>query len=197
MKGKMKKIFKVLMTIVRALSDKVHCQLDPIGFARSLGVRVGNGVRFYGISRQMFGSEPWFISIGSNCYITADVQFITHDGGTLILRKEQPDLEWTAPIKIGDDVYIGIRAIILPGVSIGNRCIIGAGSVVTKDVPENSVAAGVPAKVLCSTDDYMARMKEKSLKCGHLPAEQKAEVIKKIYRNRGWCDHSSSSECSK
>lgn len=184
----MKRLVQVLLAKVRSLSDKIHGLIDPVGFARSLGVRVGNCVQFYGISRQMFGSEPWFISIGNNCYITAGVQFVNHDGGTLILRKEQPDLEWTAPIEVGDDVYIGIRTIILPGVKIGNRCVIGAGAVVTKDIPDNSVAAGVPAKVLCSTDDYMARMKEKSLRCGHLPADQKAEVIKTIYRNKGWCD---------
>ena len=52
------------------------------------------------------------------------------------------------PVKIGDDVWIGGRVIILPGVTIGNGCIIGAGAVVTKDIPPYSVAVGVPAKVV-------------------------------------------------
>ena len=99
----------------------------------------------------------------------------------MILRKEVPDLEWTAPIMVGNDVYIGIRAMILPGVTIGNRCIIGAGSVVTKDIPDNSVAAGVPARVIKSTDEYLENMKKKSLKCGHLKGEEKAKVLKKIF----------------
>ena len=62
--------------------------------------------------------------------------------------KRVPDLELTAPIAVGDDVYIGVNAVILPGVTIGNRCIIGAGAVVTKSIPGNSVAVGVPAKVV-------------------------------------------------
>ena len=54
----------------------------------------------------------------------------------------------TAPVVIGNNVWIGDRVIILPGVHIGNGTIIGAGSVVTRDIPPNSVAAGNPAKVL-------------------------------------------------
>jgi len=152
-----------------------------VKFARSLGVRLGENVRFYGISRAMFGSEPWLITIGNNVFITAGVHFVTHDGGTLILRKEVPDLEWTAPIKIGNDVYIGVRSTILPGVTIGNRCIIGACSVVNKDIPDNSVAAGCPAKVVRSTDDYLERLKAKSLKLGHLSGKEKEIMLKKHF----------------
>lgn len=68
-----------------------------------------------------------------------------------------------------------------PGVTIGNRCIIGAGSVVTKSIPDNSVAAGVPARVLKTTDEYLEQMKAKSLKCGHLRGEQKAKALKEIF----------------
>ena len=52
------------------------------------------------------------------------------------------------PVEIGDDVWIGRRAIIMPGVKIGNGCVIGAGAVVTKDIPDYSVAAGAPARVI-------------------------------------------------
>jgi acetyltransferase-like isoleucine patch superfamily enzyme len=135
-------------------------------------------VTFYGIDRGMFGSEPWLIWLGDNVYITAGVQFITHDGGTLILRKEIPDLEWTAPISVGNDVYLGLRALILPGVTIGNRCIIGAGAVVTKDVPDNSVVGGVPARHISSVDEYLEKMKAKSLGLGDLPAPQKATALR-------------------
>jgi len=163
---------------VRGLRDRVLAARDPQAFARSLGVRLHGRVTFYGIDRGMFGSEPWLISFGDNVYVTAGVQFITHDGGTLILRKEIPDLEWTAPITVGNDVYLGVRALILPGVTIGNRCIIAAGSVVTRDVPQNSVVGGVPARRISSVDEYMEKMKVKSLGLGHLSASEKATRLK-------------------
>lgn len=165
----------------KTIKEMIHSCVDPNGYARSVGVRMGENVVIYGMASRMFGSEPWMITLGSNVYLTAGVTFITHDGGTLILRKEVPDLEWTAPIVVGNDVYIGIRTIILPGVTIGNRCIIGAGSVVTKSIPDNSVAAGVPARVLKTTDEYFKAMQEKSLKCGHLAGEEKAQVLKRIF----------------
>lgn len=170
---------------MRSLRDRRFGARDPVGFARSLGVRVGDNVTFYGISRSMFGSEPWMIKIGNNVYITAGTDFITHDGGTLILRKEVPDLEWSAPIEIGNEVYIGVRCIILPGVTIGDRCIIGAGSIVSKSVPDNSVYAGVPARFICTTDEYLEKMQRKSLKIGHLRGREKDEALREIYKQKG------------
>ena len=61
-------MFDVIKNITRSLRDRFFSARDPVGFARSLGVRVGENVRFYGISRGMFGSEPWMIKIGNNCY---------------------------------------------------------------------------------------------------------------------------------
>ncbi|MDD6564092.1 MAG: DapH/DapD/GlmU-related protein, partial [Clostridiales bacterium] len=55
---------------------------------------------------------------------------------------------FTAPVNIGDDVWIGGGSIILPGVTIGNNVIIGAGSVVTKDVPDNTLAYGNPCRII-------------------------------------------------
>lgn len=169
------------LTAVRFLRQTMHAYTDPCGYARSVGVRMGRNVVIYGMASRMFGSEPWMITLGDNVYITAGVMFITHDGGTLILRQEVPDLEWTAPITVGSNVYIGMRSIIMPGVTIGNRCIIGAGSIVAKSIPDNSVAAGVPARVIRTTDEYLERMKAKSLKVGHLRGEEKAQALKKIF----------------
>lgn len=169
------------MTIVERLLDRRRAQRDPVAFARSLGVKIHGSVRFYGIDRSMFGSEPWLITLGDNVYITAGCQFITHDGGTLILRKTYPDLEWTAPIEIGDDVYLGLRTMILPGVAVGDRVIVAAGSIVTKDVPSDSVVAGVPARVICSMDDYVERMKSKSLGIGHLRGAEKDRELRRLH----------------
>jgi acetyltransferase-like isoleucine patch superfamily enzyme len=167
--------------LLRFIKREIHAKLDPLGYARSVGVRIGNNVRFYGMRSSTFSSEPWLVSIGDNVYVTAGVCFITHDGGALVLRKEVPDLDWAAPITIGNDVYIGLRSLILPGVSIGDRCIIGAGSVVTKSIPSNSVAAGVPARVIETTDEYLEALQEKSLHCGHLHGAEKAAFYKRHF----------------
>lgn len=170
-----------LNNLVKFVIALIKSKINPIGYARSIGVILGDNVNFYGMRPGMFGTEPWLITIGNNVYITADCQFITHDGGTLILRNEVPDLEWTAPISIGNDVYIGIRSIILPGVKIGNRVIIGAGTIVHKDIPNNSVAVGVPAMVVKTVDQYLEIMKKKSLHCGHLKGIEKEKVLKKLF----------------
>jgi acetyltransferase-like isoleucine patch superfamily enzyme len=171
----------LLRTSIMMFKDRLAGFRDPEAFARSLGVRLNGKVTFYSIRRGMFGSEPWLISFGDNVYITSGVQFVTHDGGTLILRKEIPDLEWTAPISVGNDVYFGVKALVLPGVAIGNRCIIAAGAVVTKDVPDNTVVGGVPAKRISSVDEYMDKMKAKSLGLGHLSGNEKALELKKHF----------------
>ncbi len=173
--------FRRVIRVWRHIRDEIHAKLDPLGYARSIGVTLGENVHFYGMPPGMFGTEPWLITIGNNVHITAGCAFITHDGGTLVLRKEVPDLEWTAPITIGNDVYIGLRTLIMPGVTIGNRVIIGAGSVVTHDIPDNSVAVGAPARVVKSTDEYLEQMKKKSLKCGHLQGREKEAVLKGIF----------------
>jgi acetyltransferase-like isoleucine patch superfamily enzyme len=170
-----------LLAVLRYLFWQVRAKLSPNAYARSLGVKLGKNVHFYAMRPAMFSTEPWLITIGDNVYITAGCQFITHDGGTLILRKEVPDLELTAPISIGNDVYIGLNATILPGVRIGNRVIIGAGSIVAKDIPDNSVAVGVPARVVKTVDEYLANAKVRSLHFGHLGAREKEKALRRYF----------------
>ncbi len=170
-----------VISLIRHIKREVHAKIDPLKYARSIGVTLGKNVNFYGMASGMFGTEPWLITIGDNVHITSGCVFITHDGGTLILRKDFPDLEWTAPIVVGSDVYMGMRTIVLPGVTIGRRVIIGAGSVVSRDIPDNSVAAGVPARVIKSVDEYLVQMQKKSLKCGHVQGLEKEAVLKKHF----------------
>ena len=94
------------------------------------------------------------------------------------LGKREGDLQY--PV-IGDNVYIGYRSIIMPGVTIGNNCIIAAGSVVTKDVPDNSVVGGVPAKIIKSSFEYLEKIKQDSLHLGHLQGKKKDIAIRKYY----------------
>lgn len=111
-------------------------------------------------------------------HITDGVKFITHDGGTLLFRKKIPDLEITKPIVVGNDVYIGNNVIILPGVTIGNNVVIGAGAVVSKDIPDNSVAVGVPARVIKSTEEYLEKLQKESLHLANLKGKQKDKALR-------------------
>ena len=118
-------------------------------------------------------------------HITAGVKFITHDGGTLLYRHLIPDLEITKPIKIGNNVYIGNNVILLPGVTVGNNVIIGAGAIVSKDIPDNSVAVGVPAKVIKTADEYFQKIQRESLHLGNLKGEEKDRALMKYYGYTG------------
>lgn len=86
---------------------------------------------------------------------------------------------------IGNDVYIGNNVIILPGVTIGNNVIIGAGAVVTKTIPDNSVAVGVPARVIKTADEYLEKIKTESLHLGHLKGQEKDRALMDYYGYKG------------
>jgi acetyltransferase-like isoleucine patch superfamily enzyme len=119
-------------------------------YAKYLGVNIGNNCRIY---TKNFGTEPFLVSIGNHCTITAGVVFVTHDGSTWLHNDEKGRRYFYAPIEIGNDVFVGINTIIMPGVKIEDRVIIGAGSVVVKSVPSGVVVAGNPAKIIGSYDE--------------------------------------------
>ena len=114
------------------------------------------GKRVSVMGRVKFGSEPYLIKLGDDVRISFDVTFVNHDGGTWAFRdrKEYRDVIKYGRIEVGNRTFIGCKSIIMPGVHIGERCVIGAGSVVTKDVPDGMVACGVPAKVIMTTEEY-------------------------------------------
>ncbi|MCL6234477.1 acyltransferase [Acinetobacter sp. ANC 5579] len=127
-----------------------------IAFARYKGVKLGENCRIY---IKNWGSEPFLISIGDHVTVTSGVKFITHDGSTCLVKDSQGKrYQRFAPIQVGSHVFIGVNTIVMPGVSIGSNVVIGAGSVVTKDIPDNSVAIGVPAKVVSSFTDYQSKI---------------------------------------
>lgn len=94
-------------------------------------------------------------------------------------------MEITKPIVVGNDVYIGNNVIILPGVTIGNNVVIGAGAVVSKDIPDNSVAVGVPARVIKTTDEYLEKIKRESLHLGHLKGQEKDKALMEHFGYKG------------
>lgn len=174
---------KMINKIYRKLYKIIVGKLFPIKYAKRIGVNFVGEVYIYGFIS--YGTEPWLITIGDKCHITDGVKFITHDGGTLLFRKEIPDLEITKPIIIGNNCYIGNNVIILPGVSIGNNSIIGAGAIVSRDIPEDSVAVGIPARVIKTTAEYLEKIKKESLHLGHLHGEEKDRALMEYYKYKG------------
>lgn len=172
-------IFNRKLRIILKPFIDIYSRIWPEKYAKKIGVNIGDNSHFYG--KIFWGTEPWLITIGDNVHITGQCKFVNHDGGTLIFRSEIPDLEITKPIVIRDNVYIGEETLILPGVEIGSNVVIGARSVVTKDIPSNSVAVGVPCKVIKSTDEYLEKLKRESLHLGHLKGKEKDDALKKYY----------------
>lgn len=126
---------------------------SPETRAKRAGVKMGKE-NF--IAGDFWSSEPYLITIGNHCQITRDVKFFTHGGGGAI-RRQYPNFDCFGKIIIGDYVYIGNNAMVMPGVSIGDNVLVAAGSVVTKSVPSNVVVGGNPAKILCKIEDYVQR----------------------------------------
>lgn len=171
--------------IYRKLYAMIVGKLSPVKYAQKIGVNFKDpsSVKLYGNTG--WSTEPWLVTIGKNVHITNNVRFVGHDGGTLLFRHLVPDLEITKPITVGDDVYIGNNVLIMPGVNIGNKVIIGAGAVVTRDIPDNSVAVGIPARVIKTADEYFEKIQRESLHLGHLKGEAKDRALMDYYNYKG------------
>ena len=121
----------------------------------ALGLNVGNN-----FNRQektiIDQSHCWLITIGNNVTLAPRVHILAHDAST----KSALDYTRIGLVNIGNNVFVEASSIILPGVSIGDNTVIGAGSVVTSDIPSNSVAVGNPAKVISTYDDYISKRKQ-------------------------------------
>jgi acetyltransferase-like isoleucine patch superfamily enzyme len=101
-----------------------------------------------------FSSEPYLIELGDHVLIASHVQFITHEGGWCFSDEICPGNNIFGRIKVGNNVTIGMGAILLPGTDIGDNCIVGAGSVVRGNIPPDSVINGNPAKVVMKFSLY-------------------------------------------
>ncbi|QNG58481.1 acyltransferase [Bacillus sp. PAMC26568] len=118
------------------------------------GMKVGENCHGLGASTIDY-AHCWLIEIGNNVTFAPQVYLLAHDAST----KRYLDYTKIAKIRIEDNVFIGARALIMPGVTIGKDSIIAAGSVVTKSVPAGSVVGGNPGKIITNTESYIAKHK--------------------------------------
>lgn len=154
------------------------------------GLRLGNNLEIH----TGFFFDPshcYLISIGNNCVFAPNVRLIAHDASA----KHVVGYAKIGRIDIGDNCFLGDSVIVLPGVRIGSNSIVGAGSIVTKDIPPDSVAAGNPARVLCSAADYAEKMQRLSAgkkvfgreyHMDQLDKAKRAEVLAALENNVGF-----------
>lgn len=169
---------------------KIYLMMDPRKKSRYL--KEHN--IFYSVGDNLFfqprkiPADPKLIKFHNNDVIASDVTFITHDITNYMLKNyDQRYYKYqTGCIEVMDNVFIGSKVIILPNVRIGNNVIVGAGSIVTKDIPDNSVVAGNPAKVISSFEDYVIKRKIKEEDMIELTDTVEEEIIwKDFYSKRG------------
>jgi len=146
-------------------------------YAAYYGVKMGKNVRITGTLT--FPCESYLIEIGDDVTLTQNITFHTHDGAVGVFRKELKGINIFGKIKIGNNVFIGSGATILPNVSIGDNVVVAANSVVTKPIPDNVVVGGNPARVLKTIEAY----KEKVIRVGVVlhetnPEKRKQAILK-------------------
>ena len=157
---------------------------DSESFVRYLknnGVDVGENVKFFSPSRTLVDiSQPCLLTIGNHVRITHGVIILTHDYSWSVLKScgdsKGAIFGAQSPVKIGNNVFIGMNAVITRGVTIGDNVIIGVGSVVTKDCESDSVYAGNPAKRIMSLEDFHKKRQAKQF--------EEARVLAKCYYER-------------
>ena len=157
------------------------------------GLKIGKGFSIQA-KCMIDSSHCWLIQIGDNVTLAPGVHVLAHDAST----KRSLGYTKIGLVRIGNNVFVGAHSVILPGVTIGDNAIIGAGSIVSRDVPENSVVAGNPSKIICRSDEYLTRHREKLLTspvfdkrytiAGGISSEMKSEMIERLEEGIGYVE---------
>lgn len=149
-------------------------------YLRKKGIEIGNDCIFR-FPRTTFidTTRPYLISIGNRVDMNINFKIYTHDWAShVFIGKYNQLVNSSGSVTIGNNIYFGADCTVLKGVSIGDNCIIGTGSVITKSIPKNSVAVGNPCKVICSIDEYYQKRLKKA------PIEA-VELVNTFYKKKG------------
>lgn len=133
-----------------------------INYMKKKGIKIGSrSVVFAPKQIQIDTTRPELVEIGEHVFLHCGTIIQTHDWASWCFVEKYNDfIPSHGKVKIGNNVWLGENVSILKGVTIGNNVIIGLGSVVTKNIPDNSVAVGCPARVVCTIDDYYEKRKK-------------------------------------
>lgn len=153
---KLKRIVEVIKHPMSILYPNSYSQTVFLNYLRSKGAKIGENTRF--ISPSHCSIDPGrldYIEIGDNCCLSV-VSILAHDYSWYTLLESCGDIlpDSGGRVKIGNNCFVGFNALILKGTTIGDNCIIGARSVVKGNIPANTVWAGVPAKQICTIEEY-------------------------------------------
>ncbi len=160
---------QILKNIIRKIIFKENASCESLlKYLSDRGAVIGNDVVIYAPNKTLIDkTTPWLLKIGDHVRITEGVKILTHDYSWSVLKRYSNEnikageiLGSQSPVDIGNNVFIGMNAVITCGVKIGNNVIIGAGSVVTKNCEDDSVYAGVPAKKIMSLEEFYHKRKK-------------------------------------
>lgn len=177
--------YKIFIWFCKHISNirikRILERLNPELYYRAIGVKIGKNCRIY---RSSFGTEPYLISLGNHVHIGERVRFITHDGGAWVVRELTGCSDWDyfGTIQIDDNVFIGNDVILLPNVHIGKNCVIGAGAIVTKNIPAGSIVAGVPARRIRSVEEYCRKIEAAGFHTKKMKAKEKEDFLRKYFK---------------
>lgn len=143
----------VIYRILVKLGLKKPIDYNSIEYLRSRGVQIGQNVHI--LNSFIDFDHGFLVSIGNNVTLTG-VRVLAHDASTQIPL----GVSKVGRVEIGDDVFVGQGAIILPNTHIGSRVVIGAGAVVSRDIPDNSIAVGNPIQIVGTYDDFVEKHKK-------------------------------------
>lgn len=170
------RIFKRISAVFARRSSKSYCK-----WLENNGISIGGGTYIYPGNALIDISRPSLVKIGSNCFMNQHFTLLTHDWVTKVfLGSGRQFLNSSGRVTIGNNVSFGQNVMVLKGVTIGDNCFIGAGSIVTKDIPSNSVAVGSPCRVIMSIEEYY----QKRLKCSEGEALDYARSIQERFNRR-------------
>jgi len=160
------------------LADRTSAK--RVEYLRKQGCQIGEKTRLL-CGLGCFGTEPYMVKVGKDCLISSNVSFLTHDGGVKVLNSLKyfgdVAMDKVGRVTIGDNCFIGNSAKIMPGVTIGDNVIVGTCAIVTKDVPSNCVVAGVPARVICTIDEFYEKNSKRFIPTARMNAEEKKKYI--------------------